>query len=414
MVAKKRLVFVACIIVLNIGYVLRWNSDVLRYSLYLSSLLLIGIVLASEYGSVFRFTGNTIVSGRLLRLLVGYMVMIIYSFVAMILNNRFQTRFFQEAFFLMLPLATSIALLRTSAKNSDRFFADMFFTVTAILMVQSFFKGSFSISSIQNSVDAVLRSSVGFESIFSLVFGIFAIYYLAVDRKFSSTIAIALTIIGFKRIAIIAVVFALLTFFTLWLLNVDFSRKTPRFFIALIAVIFNLAIIGILVAASQGIFDNLFSNFTSASMQEVTQGRTRVVAYFVRSLGFSWFSFGVGLGTLPSMLSETFYGGNTVTVNSDVFKLFYEFGVVVFVLFFGLVYYYGAQSRGLLTMLVYANIVLATDNILIYSEFMIPLYFLLGSLFVQQVWCNSDLNHELRQIRPGLSHLNKRQVLART
>ena len=100
---------------------------------------------------------------------------------------------------------------------------------------------------------------------------------------------------------------------------------------------------------------------------------------FNRAGNISW--GGLGLGKIDDIMFNFF--GIPVNLHSEVLKLYFEFGIIIFLLWLFLLFYKNLFSLKAAIILMYLNILLLTDNVFIYFEVMFYFYFFI-LIFLQR------------------------------
>lgn len=276
--------------------------------------------------------------------------------------------------FLMLPFGNSYGvydfyfytsalfpfLVGCSPRLSPRLFfillAFLFFLVSVPELISSGFEYS------------ILDSRSTLESgSFAFAFGLFTVFFLVKkDWKFF-LFSLLVSILVLKRISLIAIAFIFLMIYL-----------TPIFVLRRIAMLGALANIGYVFFAfyiTTDSFDALTREYLGITSSFFTMGRTVLYdSIFSSNAGLIEFFLGRGPGESYIIAAESIFSdSNKVNLHSDVLKLYYELGVLVFLIFFIMCY----RFRGLgIYLLIYINFAFFTDNVSTYSVVMYVYYYL--------------------------------------
>lgn len=209
-----------------------------------------------------------------------------------------------------------------------------------------------------------LRSESTFEGNFSFVFALLAPFAFLRKRYGLAFLALFLTVLTLKRIAVVAALFGVLLVMlgdrrTKWLLN---WRSM---------VVLNLLALAIMKAYTDGSFDALIFEWTGQSANQFVQGRVQLQsAVFARIASEPWlFILGQGAGSVYDLTQGGVWAGNKWLLHCDSLLVMYEFGFIFWVFFFWTIY----QSKKFYIRLAGAvlNIMILTDNLLAYNFFIV-------------------------------------------
>lgn len=209
------------------------------------------------------------------------------------------------------------------------------------------------------------------ESIFAFSFGIFAMYYAYNHRWKSFVVALLFLVFAEKRIAIVAVVLALLTMGIQWLFR--YNRKLLYVIwggcIAATFLYVFLIHSGILEAVCWGANIN-------------TNGRVEIYGRMADEASFSVTYLGKGIGYVEHLL-QCWKISTFSNLHNDLLKFYIELGflgLLLYLLAYGVVIehagkkYSDSKAACLLGMLVYTMLLFSTDNVSIYMVYLVPLY----------------------------------------
>ena len=197
------------------------------------------------------------------------------------------------------------------------------------------------------------------------LFGLFSIFFLIEKKYVFFLISIIMVFFSFKRIVFLSVVISLL-FYTL---NIH-QKKNIRLFLLLA----NFAWIAISFFIASDIFWDFSIEYTGLPPGQFTQGRSTRYAAVIElfEYNFIWnIIFGLGPGQVRTIL-EGFHFGDALQLHNDVLKVFLDYGFLIF--FFFLLFFYSNKIKIIFVFSLFLNLILLTDNVLIYSPVLI-LYF---------------------------------------
>ncbi|WP_430462246.1 hypothetical protein ACQUQU_05505 [Thalassolituus sp. LLYu03] len=186
----------------------------------------------------------------------------------------------------------------------------------------------------------------------AFVFGAFAVYYFGVRSYILFLIALVLVVLSLKRIALLGIFVAIL----FMMLPFVFGR-----FLKYVALVVNLLYVVVCFYITSEDFNDFCMDYMEVSSAYFTQGRSVLYSYVYDDVGLSF--FGAGSGAVYGALWGTIADGK-VLLHNDVLKIFMEYGVIVFCLFWYA--FYSVKSRLALSIVVYLNVLFMTDNVLIY------------------------------------------------
>lgn len=209
------------------------------------------------------------------------------------------------------------------------------------------------------------------ESIFAFGSGVFFIYYIYQKKWGFCAISALMLYLTQKRIVTIAVVVALAVMGVMWLFQKD---KKLAFVIwgsvsAAICSYLWLICSGKFLYYCQGLGVN-------------TNGRTKIYEQMVEWFEEPVLLVGRGIGIVEELLSAWNFK-NFANLHNDLLKFYFELGIIgllVFLLSYGVTIFlidkfYGKDKMSVvLSLLIYAMMLYATDNVSIYILYLIPFY----------------------------------------
>lgn len=206
----------------------------------------------------------------------------------------------------------------------------------------------------------IAKSESPFESTFGFLFGVLAPFALINKQYRLFFLTLLMSLLCLKRIAVLGALMAA-AFILL-------GEKKGRWILNPVVMIpINLILVGSLLAYGNGSFNYLIYEITGQSANQFGMGRQDLLALPAREIFAhpELFIFG-GMGPGSSYdLAKLSYGGlGKVNLHSDLVKLLYEYGVVFFMIFIGLMY--SAKKYATRAGFIFLNVLFLTDNTLIY------------------------------------------------
>jgi hypothetical protein len=210
----------------------------------------------------------------------------------------------------------------------------------------------------------VLNSESPFESVFSFILGFGAIACL-IERKWAYFfLALMATFFSAKRIAILGVLVVFAIFFLP-------KRLRALCLNRYVLIAFNFLYVFIVIAYVNGLFDDYIVMLTGLSADALGMGRQHLYADAVENISdspFRFLFFGDGPGSAYQTASVVLLNAGKINLHNDILKIFYEYGGVA--LFFFLFFLHSQKRDELKLYAIYFNVVLLTDNCLIYHFFL--------------------------------------------
>lgn len=208
-----------------------------------------------------------------------------------------------------------------------------------------------------------------FESGFSYVFGLLAVWAAYTRRWRNCALAFIFALLTLKRIVIVGIVLCVaLQFFPRPMLR--------RVLQPLPMLLANILFIVLILSYSSGSLNFLIHDLTGQSADQFGMGRQGLYGHVVVDIFRDpWRFLLVGMG--PGEVYEALKGGmiwvRKENLHADTLKIFYEYGGVVLAAFVWALY--SSRRQGVLLIALYTNVLLLTDNTLIY-----PFYIFFATL----------------------------------
>jgi hypothetical protein len=263
---------------------------------------------------------------------------------------------FKDIFFICSGVSISFVLRKVQI--SSRLFLVIFLIGTVL------FAAVFGNGLMNGFAYDIARSESSLESNFGFLFGLLAVYSLLKRDNWIFLLAVVGAFLTLKRIVLVAI-------FLCWIVNLlpeSIRRKVLNPIFMLIA---NLLIILLIILYANHHFDFLITFVTGLSANHFGQGRQTLYASLSLNIidnPFQHFFLGAGPGAAYETLDRLFGLVGEANLHSDLLKILYEYGVVVFSIFIWLAY--RAKDVRVRVMFLFVNVLFATDNVLIYHFFL--------------------------------------------
>jgi hypothetical protein len=233
----------------------------------------------------------------------------------------------------------------------------------------------------------VSKSSSSFEGSFSFMFGMLAPFALMEKRYRLAILCVLMAVLSLKRIAVLSALVA--CFFVL------LGEKRARLILnPPVMIALNCILLLAVLMYGYGSFDFLILEFTGESSNEFGQGRKVLLAFpaiEIFSHPENFVVFGQGPGSTYVLANKAFSSFTTAQrLHSDLLKIFYEYGFIIFCLFIG--YMYSARRFSTRIAFLFMNVLFLTDNTLIYA-FVLFLF----------VCCCRNVDRPVPVVQPDLS-----------
>jgi len=293
-----------------------------------------------------------------IRPLAGYILLVVCGMFSMFMGD---VAFGFKDIVFMSSYIVPLALFYTNRVKVREVF--YIYIVFFLLTVPTKDIGVFSISG----------SSTLFEGAESFVFGAFAISFFIRKEYSYLWLALLMMMLTLKRIALLGVIICL----AIWVLPVVFKKW---FLSAQALLAFNLVTLTFIILLTLGGMNEIIEVITGKSATVLTLGRTSHYIGVVDDLMAHPAGVLIGNGAGSAYAKAVYnYTGDHLYANlhSDVLKIFYEYGIFVFLLFF----YSMARLRtsAARVLALYLSVLFISDNVLIYSGVMFFILYLILS-----------------------------------
>ncbi len=252
------------------------------------------------------------------------------------------------------------------------FFMSIIIQVVVILNSKSgIFELGFFQLFLHNASDVFLHSAHSdVESTFSFLFGYFAIYFILARKHYLLGLSILMMLINYKRIVLIG--------FTCSTIYIVVDNLLGHFkFVRRLIWLLPSVLICFLIVFSSGMISQFVSDQFGMSINQLTTGRYEIQReLFDRLFRMPEIIFGHGGGSTHE--NVTTFGFTRLTLaHSDYLVLLYDFGILGFVIFFGLFRRYLCRSSSQYAYIVFFFIVLTATNTVVFFTVMFLFYLLL-------------------------------------
>jgi hypothetical protein len=208
------------------------------------------------------------------------------------------------------------------------------------------------------------RSVSTFEGNFGFLFGLLTVYAATTRRWRLVLISFIASVLALKRIVVLAEI----TCIVMVLLGDKRARMLLNPWLMVAA---NLLFVVLVAFYALHSFDTIITRLTDQSPNQFGQGRQELyslVAQQIYSEPFRFAFVGAGPGAAYDTLGVRFQIFGHTNLHSDVLKIFYEYGFLIFALFF--LAGYSSRHTAVKILFLYANILFLSDNVLIYHFFL--------------------------------------------
>ncbi len=224
---------------------------------------------------------------------------------------------------------------------------------------------------------ATSRSTL--ESGFSYVFGLLAVWAAYTRRWRSFAVALVFAFLTLKRIVMLGILICLVVQFMprTWLLRL--LKPIPM-------MMANALFLVLILSYGSGSFDAMIHELTSQSANQFGMGRQVLYSYIVADFfrePWRFLFMGMGPGEAYDVLKGSMSWVRKENLHGDTLKILYEYGGVVLGVFIWALY--SSRRLGVLLIALYTNILLLTDNTLIY-----PFYIYFATLVAACIAADDD------------------------
>lgn len=321
--------------------------------------------------------------------------LIFYSlmfFITTAINfQALKTGYFYNQLFLLLlpPIFAGVLFSRISPEEPKKirdleiFFVRSIFVAAFIRIIPSLHK--FDLDNID-----ILNSTSPLESGLSHLMGLIFVFCLIRARKFEMLMSFLLMVLFTKRIAIAATILVIIVFIIGSLFKEKWQWKTT----VIMIMIGNLLYIFLIYDIMYGnILNKIFRAMTGLSINQFTLGRFNLYKDLTEMITPTSIIFGNGTGQVNIFLRQfKIYEHIGFNPHSDFLRLFLEYGLLFTILWFGKIYLSQVTQKDykLLMVPLYLNILMFTDNVILYHYIMIPFFIIIYFNYKRQQFIKND------------------------
>jgi hypothetical protein len=222
------------------------------------------------------------------------------------------------------------------------------------------------------TLNIITDSDRKLESSISLMSGFYALFFLHKKQYKLFIFAIILTILGGKRIAIGGTAISLLMFYYLnrrGIVLKYLNEKRIKILICLCVCV----VLYMWYSFYSGEYDDVISDIVGMSTDQFTQGRLFIASSFFESIPDKTSSLiGYGVGYVENVLY--YKVGYEVPFHNDFFRIYLEFGLIFFIIWFLLILKYVSVNSLAFSAFTLLFILIQTDNVLMYENVMYSFY----------------------------------------
>jgi hypothetical protein len=206
-----------------------------------------------------------------------------------------------------------------------------------------------------------MNSRSSFESTTSFVFGLLAVW-AAVERRWrDALVALIVCILTLKRVVALGAIVSVVVLLAPRYLADRLLRPVPM-------LALNALYLAVVVLYTNGVFDQFIRDFTGQSSNQFGMGRQSRYHYPIEALEHDPWRFaliGIGAGGIYDLMKGGWDFLAKLNLHNDSLKILVEYGGLLWVAFF-VAMYWPRQRFEVRVIMLFSNIMLLTDNTLIY------------------------------------------------
>lgn len=235
----------------------------------------------------------------------------------------------------------------------------------------------------------IAKSESPFESTFGFLFGVLAPFALINKQYRLFFLSLLMSMLCLKRIAVLGALVAA-AFILL-------GEKRGRWILNPVVMIpINVVLVALLLGYGYGSFDYWIYEITGQSANQFGMGRRELLALPATEIFAHPELFivsGMGPGSSYDLAKLSFGSLGKVNLHSDLVKLVYEYGLLFFMVFIGLMY--SAKNYFTRVGFIFLNVLFLTDNTLIYY-FMLFIFIYCARLTTEAAEIKTTANNPLK------------------
>lgn len=224
---------------------------------------------------------------------------------------------------------------------------------------------------------AASRSTL--ESGFSYVLGLLAVWAAYTRRWRSFAVALVFAVLTLKRIVMLGILICLVVQFVPRTVMLRLLKPVPM-------MMANALFLFLILSYGSGNFDAIIRELTAQSANQFGMGRQVLYSYVVSDFfrePWRFLFMGMGPGEAYDVLKGSMSWVRKENLHGDTLKILYEYGGLVLGVFIWTLY--SSRRPGVLLIALYTNILLLTDNTLIY-----PFYIYFATLVAACIAAHDD------------------------
>lgn len=297
--------------------------------------------------------------------------------IATILSGTPSSFFARDFLTVLLIVAPFLARYKVDSRVAPALLVS-----AAICGIDAFQKGGGQLGELGISLG---QSRAVLETTFGLLTPLLALYFYHRGRNSLALVSIVLSILMFKRIAILAITISFLASIAYYWAKGSSSRVLITGVVA--ATVILICIGSVFINSIYEFIHPYFVELTGeySSINNFTSGRHEIYNYLwksrldYQSLG-QWI-FGNGIGTTADMMNESAVTSfaHVSLLHNDWLRILIDYGVIGIVIVLSSVLIVGSRSPFALGAALYTAILFATDNVSMYVFYWTFLFILLAS-----------------------------------
>ncbi len=348
--SQKQISFLTTVLMfLTISIWMLFQATAIKYVIYSFPLLLLLIILL--------FDGSLQFKKPALIALMTYSLLLIIT----VSQNGFNPFTIRD----ILTIGTSLLMFSVVIKYPPKIADWALITISITLVLEFITKGA-SLSFDFSKSEGILESPLAFPA------GALVIYFIHIKDKWRIAISIFLIFITFKRIAMLAIFFSVISLYSIYFLRLNPFKHFLVLAIALICslIAFHMDTIFEIVAA--------LVNDENVSPNSLALGRydfwAIIKEYMYQEQTTMSTLFGFGPGSTNYILSQS---AEIANPHNDWLKIVFDYGIIGAVIMHSVLYIMHKDSDLGLMLYLYLCFLMITDNTLIYMFYYIIAFVLL-------------------------------------
>lgn len=286
----------------------------------------------------------------------------------------------------IVPLIFSWGIIKYTDRVQLGRLLNFLFWAFTILFIGELIKSGISLGSLTQifQSNVVTDSDYDTESGISLITGFYYLFYLSKKNYKMALFAALITIIGAKRVAILGIFICTLFYFFFPLKQLSKSRKFYGWLFLGVGIILAIMWDGIIT----GRYNSFIQSTFGLDPNRFFMGRlNRFQLVFSEASEAPFFGLGLGLGYMENILY--YEVGFESAFHGDFYRLYLEFGVILFSFWLYTIGKFASTNRLALTSTLLLIILMQTDNAFLYNRIMFSYFLVLGYSLIKD-------RHEIR------------------